>query len=268
MALTFLATLAAGMLGALSLSRPEAVAWRFIRLVAVLAILCLAAAAAWHFLGTHAGTIWGTLAAICSLGGASLAAVIVAIAALTLDQTKLIRTLAAAGGILGFLAAAIWGDTCSIWPDWNGWLTLAAIIGQALGAFLLGAVSLVLLSGYARLSTHEMPTGPLRRMSGFLLAAVAGRTAFAITCFAFLWMQADDLYVGGLAAVLSGLTLMLVVRFIVGLMLVAVLAAGVFKAVRSRAVRTATWLAFLATEFAVLGELANQYLVRATGFPM
>ena len=73
---------------------------------------------------------------------------------------------------------------------------------------------------------------------------------------------------GGMAAVWSELKLMLIVRFVVGLALAGVFLAAARWAIRNRAIRGATWLAFLATEFVVLGELANQYLVRATGFPM
>jgi hypothetical protein len=210
----------------------------------------------------------GIVATILALCGASLGLAMAALASSTLDQTKLIGTVTAVAAGLSFPAAAIWGHSSAIWPTWNAWLIPPAVVGQGLGGILLGAISLVLLSGYARLSAPEARPGPMRRMSALAVVAAGGRTVYAATWFGILWMRADGMYEGGMAAVWAELKLMLIVRLFVGLVMAGVFSAAAWWAVRRRAIGGATWLAFLATEFAVLGELANQYIVRATGWPM
>ncbi len=269
MLLTFLATMTGGTLGVLALCRVEQISWKFLRLIAILGLSGFAGTTAWALSPSFDGTApWSTAAIGLSMAGFLTGGGLLVLAPLAESKATLIRGCGAAGGALGLGAAWCWGMSDGIWPTGNPLAQWSTAGGLVLGGFLLGSVTLTWLLGHAYLTASAMTIAPLRRLSRLFIAAVATRSVFSLGCLAILWFSAANPRGETIPPALMGPILMILVRVLVGLIVVGVFAYMIWDCARLRSTQSATGIAFFASLCVVIGELAGQYVIRATAFPM
>jgi hypothetical protein len=263
MLLTFLATMTGGMLGVLALCRVEQITWKFLRLIAILGLSGFAATTAWALSGSFEGVAPWPTAAI----GFSMAGFLAGCGVLE-GKASWIRGCGAVGGALGLAAAWCWGMSEGIWPTESAIAQVSTAGGLLLGGFLLGSVTLTWLLGHAYLTASAMTIAPLRRLSRLFIAAVATRSVFSLACLTILWFGTANPRGEAIPPALMGPILMILVRVLVGLIVAGVFAYMVWDCARLRSTQSATGIAFFASLCVVIGELAGQYVIRATAFPM
>jgi len=265
-AIVFLTSLAGGFLGVLALCRMDQVAWKWVRLVAVLALALMALATTAFVLDTGGrNDRWSIGAAVLACGAAIAGFVVMALAPLAPAYARLVRMLGGAGGLLAVASSLAWGFNLRLWPADRVHLP-AALIGQALGAFLAGTVSLAMLLGHAYLTQTSMTIAPLRRLARLFALAVGLRFGWALVVggglYWYGWSRGElttSLFLS------QSLILMLIVRGAVGLVLPAIFAYMVMETARLRATQSATGILYFTLILVYIGELTSQYLVRETG---
>lgn len=267
----FFLQLAAGCMGMIAFSRVREVAWRYLRLMAVVSV---AAVGAGLFFALVDG--WGTWAdraasllilavgVACSVGW-------LAVAAVQSDRPRGSQRLWAAAGCAAALAAA---TALSLHADLVATRRprpiAVPVIGLAraaatlsLGAALLGATTAAMLLGHRYLTETGLTIAPLRRLAKLLAGAVALR---ALWVLAMLWSAREQLTASGFEQV--WLLLLLTIRVGIGLVGTAAFAYMVWDCVRRRSTQSATGLLYLSMVFVFLGELTGQYLMRTTGLAL
>ncbi len=256
-------------MGVLALCRMDQVAWKFVRLVAVLVLALIALVLASYAL--HAGWqrgAWANVAAgasgACALAGFG----VLTLAPLAPHYGSMVRTVAALGGLAGVISGWAWGFDQGIWPveAGSGAVLMATLTSQVLAALLTGAVMLATVLGHAYLTQTSMTIRPLRRLARILVVAVGVRFVWALGVGGGLcWHRLGS---GLLSAdLLREQSLILIVRGVVGLCIPAVFAFMVLATTRLRATQSATGILYFTLVLIAIGELASLYLVRAIGVP-
>lgn len=264
MAIVFLATLTAGILGMLAVAPLRHIAVRYLRTVSTLAIALSAAAAVWAWLdGAAAGapqwllgmgalTVVYALALFASAGSAP-------------RRVGQFRIAGAAGfvGSMGFAVA--WGFHAGLWPTASPLTATTAIVGQTIGAIVLGSVTVSWLLGHAYLTATGMPIDPLRTLSNVFFWATCARLAWVVTIATLVFRGGGGEALEAARQRLMSEWLIASMRGGVGLLLLLTFAFMVRDCVRVRNTQSATGILYFASVAAYVGELSNQYLVRQTG---
>lgn len=264
---TFLYTLAGGVLLVLGTARPREIAWRFVRLIALLVLAGTAVVVIWSVRNFAEGSDRGTVAAWAGAGVVLAAAALVFLAPFAERRPGSYRAVCILGGLAG-LVAGCWG-MMELTGDRvvGGPRMMAILAGHVLGSLLLGSVSLSWLLGHAYLTATRMTIVPLRRLSNLLLWLIGARTLFVVA--SLLWAaygasEAD----ASMLSVLGRSWLVLSLRLGVGVVGVGAFAFMVADCVRRRSTQSATGILYFASIFAYIGELASQNLVAEYGWPV
>lgn len=265
------------MLMVLATARFEQIAWRFLRLVAVIVLAILAGALAWSTrdAGLAAAVsdwrIWtATLAA-----AASVTLVVLAPAAARAPIS--FGIVCAIGGVCGLAASAGFvlenlttrtADPGIAAPG----LIVLAVAGQSFSGLLLGSITLAWLLGHAYLTATRMTIAPLRHFTTILVWAVMARTAFVVLSLAVAWAVLDPSPRAPgrsqLVELMFSSWLIVVLRIGVGLLAVGVFAWMVRDCVRIRSTQSATGILYFGSLFAYVGELAAWQLAQQWGWPV
>ncbi|MFQ5413879.1 MAG: hypothetical protein ACE5E6_05420 [Phycisphaerae bacterium] len=186
--------LSGGVLVVLATGRPEQIAWRFLRLVGLLALApaCLVTVAIWRA-PASTGPPAAAATAVLGLLLATGAAAVVMAAPLAHRWRASFRGVCALAGLCGVAAAAmcmlpVLRDT----PDDHRSTGVMIVIGAALGGLLLGSITVAWLLGHAYLTASNMTIAPLRHFSRMLSIAVGLRAAFLIISLTIAWAAADS----------------------------------------------------------------------------
>lgn len=265
MATVFLITLAAGMLGVLAMCRMDHVAWKFVRLVAIITLVLAGLVLAYYIQGSgwQRGSM-GMVAAGLSLVMAVGAFVVLALAPLADRYGRSVRLLAASAAAAGLAAGWCWGFDQQIWPVGGAVAVWPVLASQILAAWLVGSVTLATALGHAYLTQTAMTIQPLRRLAAIFAAAVGVRVAWAILAGGlFCW---HGLTTGTLApGLFINQLLPLSIRGLVGLLIPCVFACMVVETARLRATQSATGILYFTLVLVCIGELTSLFLIRETG---
>lgn len=269
MVISFLGSLAAGMLLALSTGSVGQIAWRFLRLVATLALALSCIAAAWVVrtpvetrLSAHGWLVVGFA------GSALVSAALMVLAPISGRMSGYYRGLSLAGGLGGLFAICLpiletkSGGTGESWA-----LLVLALVGKALSSMLLGSITVAWLLGHAYLTATRMTLAPLRHFSRLLSWVVATRILFLPLGLFGAWLMTGTSFSSGWSA-LEGWWLILVLRIGVGLLALAVFTYMIADCVRLRSTQSATGILYFGSVFAYIGELASHYLTEQMGWPV
>ena len=237
---TFLYSLAGGMLAVLSTAHLEQIAWKFLRLASIIPFALLVGCLTWTILGSSA----------------------VALAPTTATGS------AAAAGVLG-ITAACFSALRSVASEGPPTLVTAVAVslGQLLGSWVLGSITLAWLLGHAYLTATSMTIAPLKHFSRMLTWSVIARLLFVGVSLALAWVALDS----GAGPILKGVErawLIAVLRFGVGLVAVGIFAYMVLDCVKLRSTQSATGILYFGSVMAYVGELAAQQLTREVGWPL
>lgn len=275
-------TVAGGMLCVLAAGLLEQIAWRFLRLAAVIVLAILAGAVAWSVreLGpARAFADWRVLfAALASFGAVAL----VFLAPAVPRNTTVFRTVCAAAGLISLAAAsgcavdnvaqADAGNATSLTVLASNPAGVLAVAGQIGAGLLLGSITLAWLLGHAYLTATRMTIAPLRRFTALLIFSAAVRAACVFASMAWAWVSLRNTTgTQGRPAMLElmhGSWLILVLRIGVGLVAVGVFAWMVRECVRIRSTQSATGILYFGSLFAYVGELAAWQLSQQWGWPV
>lgn len=262
---TFLTSLAGGMLATLAIFRADQTAWKFMRLVTVIAFVLTSGVLAWRAFGPLGDAVdhlaATVMTALCAVGALGL--MITAPIARKLESV--FRWGSLAGGAFGMSAGCLW--MFAGLDDAGGtWFTVAAVLAEVSGALVIGAVTVAWLLGHAYLTATRMTIAPLVRVSRLLMAVVLIRLAYSLACLILLWAVGTEWgiwgpnWVGGMMVV--GL------RVGVGLVVLSMFAYMVLDCVRLRSTQSATGILYFASVLAYIGELSGQYLLEQWGWPV
>jgi hypothetical protein len=242
----FCLRLALGLIASLLLLSPAQVNSRFYR-VQFLTALGLAAAAT-VFLRDQADC-WLWLALVTSMALAALGSLL-----WFLEGAPAGRVTVALGAVT--LAAALvllnLGETSA---DDRGML----LLGEASSAALLGAATTAMLMGHSYLIAPSMSLTPLLRLLGALFASLLAR---GIVAGLGLWSWTAEHSLANLDEV----TMLLPLRWGLGLAGPMVLGTMAWQTARIRSTQSATGILYVVVIFVFLGELIGQLLQQMTGF--
>ncbi len=268
MGTTFFTSLAGGMMLVIATGRTDQIAWRFLRLIGILVLALACGAGAWRWAGATATGIpiarWQVgVGAAATLG----AAAVVFLAPAAVQMGRLFRWICAFSG-LAALVAGIAGALSLLGPTPAYSLaTGVTIAGQALGALLIGSITIAWLLGHAYLTATKMTIAPLRHFSRLLLWAVGLRFAFFILSLGLACFVETESQVS-LFSQLSQAWLILALRVVVGLVCVGLFAYMVSDCVRLRSTQSATGILYFGSVFAYVGELASLQLISQYGWAL
>lgn len=264
MAVTFLATLTAGILGVLAIAPLAHIAVRYLRTVSTLTIALAVATAVWAWLGrdSQATPLWTfALCAVAVIAGGGL----LATSATAPTRAGPFRAAAAIGFVTSLVFAMLWGAACGLWPTGNVLAIGAAVVGQTIGAVVLGSVTVSWLLGHAYLTATGMPIDPLRTLSNVFLWATVVRAGWVALIAAIIFLNAGGPPFASALQHVKSEWLIGSMRICVGLVLLVAFAVMVRDCVRVRNTQSATGILYFASVAAYVGELSNQYLVRQIG---
>lgn len=256
MLVVFLLQLAAGCLLSLAAVRVVELPWRYLRLMAIVALagLCLAAVVQWR---DEPG---GGLARPLIATGVAAGLVVAWLMVISGQQPTVRpaqRLWPALSGAAG-LAAAIDLALRTVPPEAS---RFAAAGSLAIGALLAGVVTSAMLLGHRYLTDTGLTIAPLRRMTRLFCGVVAARAIWA----AVVLVQRRELFAGRLD---PWSWLLLSLRVGVGVVGAAVFAYMVWDCVRRRSTQSATGILYLTMVFVFIGELTGQYLLRGGRLPV
>lgn len=274
MVVGFLYTLSGGMLMVLGTGRPAEIAWRFIRLVGLIAFALSIGATLWTIrdAGWRVGASTSTstwLALGCALGAAILAvgAPVVSRGPRAFLWGAILA--GAMGAAAGNLIALEHATTSGGWsPPLAGshTATLAFFaLMQFLAAFMLGSITVAWLLGHAYLTQTRMTIAPLRHFSGLLWSSTVARIGLLLISVLIGWWAGVPTG-RSLADASQSAWLILSLRVGLGLLAVGIFAYMVRQCVALRATQSATGILYFASIFAYIGELANQHLIADVGW--
>lgn len=270
----------------LALARVEAAAGRWVRLVGIIAMAAAVGIGVWsvmggpgdggasagggsELIGDGAGFAAGGLGwmgGVLAWMTAGAAAVVVAVGPILERHGALLRAAAGVGGVCGMAAACVWSMVSGAG---DGWILVLNVIGQVLGSFLMGSVTVAWLLGHAYLTATQMTIAPLRRLSGLFSLAVVLRWVFLAVCFGLMYFGAWEARgaggAGGLMGKMASLWLVLSLRVAVGLLAVGAFAYMVNDCVKLRSTQSATGILYFASVFVYVGELSSQHLMMELG---
>jgi len=259
----FLYSLAAGVLGVVATGKPGEIAWKFLRLVGLLALVTACAAYVWPQVAEGVpNTPHNPWSVSVSVALVVAAIALTLIAPLAERVPGLFRAVGLIGASSGLAAACL----VPVMQAGSGppLRTIVMAVSQMLGAMLLGSITVAWLLGHAYLTAAKMTISPLRHFSRMLVWAVALRVAFLLLSLMLAWS------LGGadLAGRLGDAWLILSLRVGLGLVGVGVFAYMVSDCVNLRATQSATGILYFGLLFAYIGELAHQYLIVQYGWAM
>ena len=269
MIVTLLYSISGGMLVVLGTARVADIAWKFIRLIGLLTLAMACLATAWVYREVSSAAVnsswWWIVGCGSVLGLGAMGIVLAApMASRTPAIFHTISLLAGAGGVAGSALS------CSFSMVAQRHISLTAnmiTLGQMLGSWLLGSITVAWLLGHAYLTATKMTIAPLRFFSRMLSAAVAARFMFLIIALAAAWFMQD----GSAVSIWTRLEqwwIIVLLRVGVGLLALAIFAYMVGDCVRLRSTQSATGILYFASVMAYVGELASQYLTRELGWPI
>jgi hypothetical protein len=245
----FCLRLACGLAGCLLLLPPTQINPRFYR-AQFLTVLGLSAAAA-VFLEGATGALGVTL-------GTALVFSFLGALAWSLEGAPLGKTMAAV--VTLSLGLALWWTAPQ--PDErlssDQHFTGLALASQLSSAALLGAATTAMLVGHSYLIAPSMSLVPLFRLLGALFAALLIRGSVAGMGLWF-WSAEHSL------RNLNDVTLLLPLRWGLGLVAPLVLGGLAWQTARIRSTQSATGILYVVVIFCFLGELAGQLLLKMTG---
>ncbi len=261
----FLLQLAGGCMVVLGMCGVQDMAWRYLRLMAVisLGVLLLAGSMLIHESGSdffrHRARFIFPLVAVVQ------AVYWIAVNAMQGSAVKRNQgAIAFAGGLSALVAACQSAVAVQLFEVANWSMAiLESVISIVLGAGLIGTVTAGMLLGHRYLTDTEMTIAPLRRLTNFFVAAVILRAIWVAVLVA---LNRTALFSGGPAATWT--LLMLCVRFGVGIVGTGVFAYMVWDCVKRRSTQSATGILYLTMVFVFIGELTGQYLMRTAGLPV
>lgn len=262
---TMLYSVAGGMLAVLASGKPNQLAWRFVRVVAMVALALACLPTFWRI--REAGFSQLRLTDVTTFGiiAAASAAALLLLAPMCSRHRAVLRTLGSIGGTAGIIAACQ-ASLAGCGRDVSSLLGKLIVVNQVLAAWLLGSMTLAWLLGHAYLTATKMTIAPLRHVSRVFSVSVWLRVAFllgSVAMYAWFTRGGDP----SPFALLARSWLIVGLRVGVGLIGVMVFAYMVADCVRLRATQSATGILYFGTLFAYIGELANQYLLREIGWP-
>jgi len=279
-------SLAAGMFGVLAFSPIQIIAWRFLRLVGilVLALVCGGAVAPLAANGFPYLLRPEGLVSTGAISGLSAIAVIL-LAPVAVRREATFRFACLVGALGVFAAACI--HAISLLPAGTTAATdrfatvSLVVLGEGLGAFFTGSITLSWLLGHAYLTATNMTLEPLRYFSRLLIGSVNLRLLFFLGSagIASATRTAQVSPLAGLTSdnpsepatltVLAHLADSWLIAFLrvgVGLVAVGVFAYMVRDCIRRRATQSATGILYFASIFAYVGELAGRQLIVECGW--
>lgn len=263
-------SISGGMLVVLSTARVEQIAWKFLRLASILAFTLAVAPSAWLFREAASSPgVNGTARCGTALGLAAMFLIFASPGAAT--HSRLFRVVSGLGGLIGLAAASLGAlETLAAGraPERLPLLVAALVVlGQSLGAWILGSITVAWLLGHAYLTATSMTIAPLRHFSRMLSWAVATRILFMLISLMIAWQVRGDPNSPILERVAQS-WLIVVLRVGVGLLAVAVFAYMVADCVRLRSTQSATGILYFGSVMAYVGELASQQLMFELGWPV
>ncbi|NOT02510.1 MAG: hypothetical protein HOP29_18035 [Phycisphaerales bacterium] len=267
---SLLCSLGGGVLTVLGFSRLDLIAARFIRLPAIISCAVGAGVTVWFW--RRSGLIVApptSRAALASLSCAAAAAVIVMLQPLAARtrSTALIRVPAILGGVCGMVAACLFARPLASVHS-TGVLMALAVIGQCLGAMLLGSVTVAWLLGHAYLTATKMTITPLQSLVRWFALSVGLRGVYFVVCVTLFSTGALPGFDGPFFERIMGDWLVLSLRVAVGLLAVGVFAYMVSDCVRLRSTQSATGILYFASVFVYIGELSSQFLATEFLLPL
>ncbi len=263
---TFLSLLSGGILAALAACRLEQISWKYLRLLAALALTLAVFVVAWARLGPTSADeagVWSWPVALTVL--AAVFAGCLLFAAPFVEAGPLWgRLVCLVGGAAGVGAAPAWTFMRANPPLALSLSSAAAMaVDHLSAAALLGTVTTAWLLGHAYLTASKMTIAPLHRLSRLLLIAVAVRAMVAAPGLLALWSGGTS--AGGGVPVNAWLVMIISMRVGVGLVAVGVFAYMVLDCVRRRSTQSATGILYFASIFTYIGELCSLYLLGELG---
>lgn len=257
-------SIAGGMLTVLATARVEQIAWKFLRMASIIPFALGAGCLVWSW-RNGAATPW-----IVRTGATMtlLAAVLVFIAPLGQNRTRVFRAVCGMAGSMGIAAACLCAvSSINAEPTPRPTMMESALVvfGQVLASWVLGSITLAWLLGHAYLTATSMTIAPLKHFSTMLTWSVVARVLFVGVSLGAAYATID-----GAPSVLAQLErawLIAFLRFGVGLVAVGIFAYMVMDCVRLRATQSATGILYFGSVMAYVGELASQQLAREVGWP-
>lgn len=267
MLITLLYSVAGGMLTILATARLRLIAWRFLRLIGILTLALACGPTVWKI--REAG--WGNLTPTCTITLGLVASVAAAslllFASLAQRASGFMRIICFIGGVAGIAAAVRSSLAITNHLPQTFVLVLFITINQVLSSLFLGSITIAWLLGHAYLTATKMTIAPLRHFSRALSATTALRI-LSVVIITGLGIWSTHHHAPSLFQQLTHNWIITSVRFFVGLVGTAIFAYMVADCVRLRATQSATGILYFGSIFAYLGDLAGQYLLHETGWPM
>jgi hypothetical protein len=260
---TFLYSVAGGMLAVLSTVRVRLLAWRFVRVIAILVLALAVLPVAWEL--REKGWSGATLASAITFALVTAAAAggMLFLSPAAARYTGALRALAALGGTSGILAASLSARAHLGAPQ----PVMLVFANQILASWLMGSITVAWLLGHAYLTATRMTIAPLRHFSRMLSRAAIARIAFAVICVLLAAMLTPDhgesLFKGWARG-----WIILFLRVGVGLIGAAAFAYMVADCVRLRATQSATGILYFGSLVVYVGELASQHLLFQLRWPL
>ena len=272
MALTpLLMLVAGGMLGGICASRPQQIAWPFLRLIGIMVAVVTVSVVVWSILrpdrvepSSGLADMTSRLALLMTAISAAGSIGLLTLAPLAARYPAAVRWMCGLGGVAGVVAACAWwrcGDTTSVT---SLWLMGVVYLDFGLAAWLTGTVTLAWLLGHAYLTATKMTIEPLRRLSKLLCVAIVVRVVFVFGSITVAYLVGGD----ELTSRFSREWLILAVRVIAGLLTVGVFSYMVLECVKLRSTQSATGLLYFNSVLVYIGELSSQYLTGRLGWPV
>ena len=244
-------------------------AWKYIRLIGLLALglACLATIGVYRDIGLQVvGSSWwmvvvcGSVLAIGAMG-------LVITAPMVTRLASAVRVLSLGGGVGGITAGV---GSCLLAVGTEKLTPLVGflmVVGQVLGSWVLGSITVAWLLGHAYLTATKMTIAPLRFFSRMLSAAVIARLVFFVVALLAAWFT-QECSPESVCTKIEEWWIIVLLRVGVGLIALAVFAYMVRDCVRLRSTQSATGILYFASLMAYVGELASQYLTRELVWPI
>lgn len=267
MLITLLYSVAGGMLTILSTAKLRQIAWRFLRLIGILTLALACGPTIWKLRESGWANLTPTSTITLGLAASVAAASLLLFASLAQKASGLMRIICFIGGVAG-IAAAVRSSlaiTNHLPPTFV--LVLFICISQVLSSLFLGSITIAWLLGHAYLTATKMTIAPLRHFSR-ALSITTGLRVLSVIIIGGLGIWSMHHHAPSLTQQLVQNWIVASVRIGVGLVGAAIFAYMVADCVRLRATQSATGILYFGSIFAYVGELAGQYLLYETGWPM
>lgn len=266
---SFFCSIAGGILTVLAMNRVELIAPKFLRMIGMLALACSVVVCVWSgiYREATADSAWlvaMVFSAVCAVGSA----LIVGLAESVADRIAAVRAISLIGGLAGVVAASVWAWMQVDATQVTGPVAAMTVIGDVLGTFLIGSVTVAWLLGHAYLTATKMTIAPLRRFSDLFSLAVILRAVFVVVCVLLIKFGGPLGVPEQVGQRLGGSWLILSMRVAVGLVAVGVFAYMVRDCVKLRSTQSATGILYFASVFVYIGELSSRHLISAYGLPL